>query len=160
MDTEQERETGYVLGHSPQELERLIAQARLYEPLARRFFREAGIVSGMRVLDVGCGAGDVSFLLARLVGLTGQVVGVDRAAEAVLTASRRARHHELPNTRFVKGEAGDLVDQKLFDAVVGRWVLMFCPDPVAVLRQVVGARPSWRRGRLPRTGLDRLPLVA
>jgi len=49
----------YVLGHSDQELARLSEQARIVEPITRRFFREAGLVPGMRVLDVGSGAGDV-----------------------------------------------------------------------------------------------------
>ena len=46
----------YVLRHYDREIERLKAQARLIDPIAARFFREAGIVSGMRVLDVGTGA--------------------------------------------------------------------------------------------------------
>jgi predicted methyltransferase len=64
---------GYVLGHSDREFERLNAQARLVDPITRPFFREAGIVPGMRVLDVGSGAGDVAFLVADLVGETGEV---------------------------------------------------------------------------------------
>jgi ubiquinone/menaquinone biosynthesis C-methylase UbiE len=53
----------YVLGHSSREIERLKAQAQLIDPITTRFFREAGIVPGMRVLDVGSGAGDVAFSL-------------------------------------------------------------------------------------------------
>ena len=78
METGKKYDADYVLGHSAQELERLSTQARLYEPFTVQFFRNAGIQAGMRVLDVGCGSGDVSFLVA-LVGPTGQVVGVDRA---------------------------------------------------------------------------------
>jgi hypothetical protein len=74
MDRKRAPDAVYVLGHSKQELERLIAQARLYEPLTRQFFLNAGITAGMRVLDFGCGAEDVSFLLAQLVGPTGQVL--------------------------------------------------------------------------------------
>jgi hypothetical protein len=71
----QETDAAYVLGHSAQELERLTIQARLYDPFTEQVFRDAGITAGMRVLDVGCGSGDVSFLAARLVGPTGEVVG-------------------------------------------------------------------------------------
>lgn len=63
--------TPYVLGHSAHELERLSAQALLYDPLTLEFLRSAGIEAGMRVLDVGCGRGDVSFLVSRLVGSSG-----------------------------------------------------------------------------------------
>src|SRR5262249_61786315 len=80
----------YALGHTEQELQRLMAQARRYEPFTMQLLREAGIESGMRVFDVGSGSGDVSFLLARLVGPSGQVVGIDRSAVAVATAARGA----------------------------------------------------------------------
>ena len=50
----------YALGHSERELTRLGVQARLVDPITRRFFLEAGIEPGMRVLDVGSGAGDVA----------------------------------------------------------------------------------------------------
>lgn len=143
MDIPGARDAAYVLGHSVQELERLITQSQLFEPFTEQFFHDAGITTGMRVLDLGCGAGDVSFLTARIVGPTGQVVGVDRSPVAVATASRRARDLGVPNTRFVVGEAGALADEEPFDAAVGRFVLMFCPDPVAVLRQVMArVRPG------------------
>ena len=70
----------YALGHSDRELDRLSAQARLIDPVTRRFFHDAGIVPGMHVLDVGRGAGDVAFLVADLVGESGEVIGVDRLA--------------------------------------------------------------------------------
>jgi ubiquinone/menaquinone biosynthesis C-methylase UbiE len=63
----------YVLGHSDWELDRLRVQARLIDPITRRFFLDAGIVPGMRVLDVGSGAGDTAFLAAELVGARGEV---------------------------------------------------------------------------------------
>ncbi|HEY7341354.1 MAG TPA: methyltransferase domain-containing protein [Ktedonobacterales bacterium] len=78
----------YILGHSSHELGRLSAQARLYAPLVLAFFRAAGIEAGMRVLDLGCGGGDVSVLVARLVGPTGQVVGIDCPAAARLVRKR------------------------------------------------------------------------
>jgi cyclopropane fatty-acyl-phospholipid synthase-like methyltransferase len=72
----------YVLGHSQRVTDRLKAQARLIDPITRRFFGEAGIEEGMRVLDVGSGAGDVALLAAELVGASGAVVGVDRVTLA------------------------------------------------------------------------------
>lgn len=142
MDMEQQ-DVEYVLGHSGRELERLISQARLYEPFTRQFFRDAGIAEGMRVLDVGCGTGDVSFLAARMVGPLGQVVGVDRAEVAVETASRRAADLPLPNVRFVQGDVATLTFEEPFDAVVGRFVLQWCSDPSAVLRQLTAqVRPG------------------
>ena len=85
-----DRDPRYVLGHSTGELDRLMAQARLVNPITAAFLREAGLESGMRVLDVGCGAGDVSFLAAAFVGPAGEVVGVDRSEAALDTARGRA----------------------------------------------------------------------
>ena len=65
----------YALGRSAAETQRLIRQAQIYGPLTRQFFATAGITAGMKVLDVGSGAGDVALLLADLVGPRGAVVG-------------------------------------------------------------------------------------
>src|SRR3954447_22072820 len=126
----------YVLGHSNGEVDRLIAQARVYEPLTQRFLLDAGLEAGMRVLDVGCGAGDVSFLAARIVAPGGEVVGVDQSATAIETASRRARELATPNVRFVVGDAGAMPLEEPFDAAIGRFVLQFSSDPSAMLREI------------------------
>ena len=85
----------YVLGHSDRELSRLTMQARLLEPVTRQFLLDAGIRAGMRVLDIGSGAGDVAFLAAELVGRSGEVIGTDTAAEAVTAAMCSARERGL-----------------------------------------------------------------
>lgn len=127
---------GYVLGHSDQELDRLKAQARLVDPITKRFFREAGIIPGMRVLDVGSGAGDVAFLAAEMVGDTGEVVGVDRVPAALDAARARAAARSLPNVVFREGDPAEMTFEGPFDAVVGRYVLQFQRDPVPMLQDV------------------------
>ena len=77
-DARATRRSEYVLGRSERESQRLVKQSIFLRPSTERVFRKAGITAGMRVLDIGCGAGDVSFLAAELVGPTGSVVGVDR----------------------------------------------------------------------------------
>jgi SAM-dependent methyltransferase len=127
----------YALGHSDRELQRLEIQARLVDPITRRFFSEAGIVSGMRVLDVGSGVGDVAFLAAELVGQGGAVVGTDRSAAAIVLARRRAAERSLDMVSFWEGDPTKMSFEEPFDAVVGRYVLMFQPDPAAMLNGVV-----------------------
>ena len=80
----------YAPGHSSRELDRLSFQGSVFAPFTRQLFTQAGIQPGMRVLDVGSGSGDVSFLAADLVGEGGHVLGVDRSAEAVQRARVRA----------------------------------------------------------------------
>ena len=73
----------YMLGHSDVEIQRLIQQGAILRPITERLLRVAGVSEGMRVLDVGCGGGDVSFLAAELVGPSGSVLGIDRNPEAL-----------------------------------------------------------------------------
>lgn len=82
--------TDYSLGHSDAELQRLIWQGDVLRPYTERLLRLAAIKPGMRVLDVGCGAGDVTMLLARIVGPSGSVTGVDRSAQPLALAEHRA----------------------------------------------------------------------
>ena len=137
MTDESTNRTGaYLLGHSEYEIDRLVAQARLVDPITERFLRQAGIRPGMRVLDVGTGAGDVAFLAATLVGEGGEVVGVDNAVAAIDAAKRRAGDRAIANVSFVQGEPDELVFDRPFDAVVGRYVLQFQADPAAFLRRL------------------------
>jgi ubiquinone/menaquinone biosynthesis C-methylase UbiE len=105
----------------------------LREPLAAAF-RAAGIGPGMRVLDLGCGAGDVALLAAEMVGPTGSVVGLDRDSANVAWASRRVAEAGIRNIRFQAVEFDEFADSQPFDALVGRFILMYLPDPVATLR--------------------------
>lgn len=124
----------YILVHSDREFRRLKHQADIINPITRRILLFAGISPGMRVLDVGCGAGDVSLLIAELVGETGEVVGVDRAAVAIAAAERRVAAYPARNISFREGDPGSIAFDKPFDAAVGRYVLMFQADPVELLR--------------------------
>ncbi len=134
--TREQKSGEYVLGHADQELERLTTQARAVDPITRRCFLAAGLAPGMRVLDVGSGPGDVSFLIAELVGSTGEVVGVDRSPIAIRAANARKASRSLPNVTFVEGDPTELKFERSFDAVAGRYVLMFQPDPAAMLRRL------------------------
>lgn len=119
---------------SAHEHDRLVSQADWYEPFTRRLLIEAGLVPGMRVLDVGCGPGEVSFLVAQLVGSDGSVLGIDREEAAVATARARATERRIANVEFAVGDfrALDAPDEP-FDAVVGRLVLMYQADPAAAV---------------------------
>jgi len=126
----------YPLGHSDRERERLMRQGAILRAPLEAAFRAAGIGPGMRVLDIGCGAGDVSMLAAELVGPAGSVVGLDRDAASVAWASRRVAQAGFTNIQFRAGEFDAYSDPAPFDALVGRFILMYLPDPVATLRHL------------------------
>lgn len=126
----------YVLGHSERELKRLGTQALQVDPITRHFFRAAGIAPGFRVLDVGSGAGHVAFLAADLVGERGEVIGVDRAPAALAAARAEAKSRSLGRITFLEGDPAEMTFDRPFDAVIGRYVLMFQTDPSAMLRKL------------------------
>ena len=128
----------YTMGRSREETDRLIRQSRLYEGLTRRFLKEAGLVSGMRVLDIGSGAGDVALAATELVGPAGQVVGVDVNGKILETARVRVGKAGWTNVEFVAGDARTLDLGGDFDALVGRFVLMYMSDPSEALKQFAG----------------------
>jgi ubiquinone/menaquinone biosynthesis C-methylase UbiE len=124
----------YVLGHADIEIQRLLLQGRLYNDHTEHALRMAGLRPGMRVLDVGCGPGDVSFVAARLVGPTGSVLGVDASSDAVEFARSRAAERGLSTVVFDQTTIADIAVDEV-DAVIGRLILMHLPDPVSTLRQ-------------------------
>jgi SAM-dependent methyltransferase len=113
--------------------ERLVAQGRVFDPLTRRVLRKAGLAEGMRVLDLGSGAGNVARLAAELVGPEGAVVGIERDPAAVELARRRT---DAGNVEYRVGDVQALEGvEDGFDAVTGRLVLMYLADPAAALRR-------------------------
>jgi len=127
----------YALGNTDAEHDRLIRQAKWLAAHTERLFREADIGPGQRVLDVGSGVGDVAMLVSRIVGPSGEVVGIERDARSIERASARVAEAGFHNVRFTQTDVNRIVSDKPFDAAVGRFILMFLPDTVSVLRSVV-----------------------
>lgn len=124
------------------------ALARVHPDVRARYYG-CGLVApeaieGLRVLDLGCGAGQDAFVLAQLVGEQGEVVGVD-ATPAQLDVARRWRDwHALeagyarPNTRFLEGDIARLdaleLEPASFDLIVSNCVINLVADKAAVFR--------------------------
>jgi ubiquinone/menaquinone biosynthesis C-methylase UbiE len=124
----------YVLGHAPEELRRLILQAAILRPFTARLLHDAKIGPGMRVLDLGCGVGDVTMLVAETVGASGCVIGIDRSSQAIALAHERIANTGQRNISFVQCAVEDYADATSFDAVIGRYILIHQSDPVGFLR--------------------------
>jgi SAM-dependent methyltransferase len=92
----------------------------------------------MRVLDIGCGMGDVTIIAAQLVGSTGQVSSIDLDQASIETAQRRAAAFGFENTSFHRADIAEYVPSSPFDAIIGRLVLQFVPDPIAIIKRLYG----------------------
>ncbi|HEX5167501.1 MAG TPA: class I SAM-dependent methyltransferase, partial [Thermomicrobiales bacterium] len=123
----------YWLNRNQAETNRLLLQSRLINPITRAILVEAGLASGMTVLDIGSGPGDVALLAAKIVGPTGKVVGVDKDPAILEVARRRACAAGLTNVHFIDGDVRSVEPGASFDAITGRLVLLYLGDPVATL---------------------------
>ncbi len=130
-------------GFGEDEIARLEVQGKVTAPGTRMIFTEAGIRPGMRVLDLGCGAGDSAFVAADLVGPGGSVVGLDYSPDALARARYRAEQRGLAQVQFIEGDIHDPAPGGPFDAIVERLALWLVPDPVEVVRrQATVLRPG------------------
>lgn len=102
-------------------------------------------LNGLQILDLGCGAGRDCYLLSRLVGKDGRVVGVDMTTEQLKVArSHRAYHaaqfgYADSNVSFIEGDIERLgetgLDDNRFDVIVSNCVINLAMDKQAVLDQ-------------------------
>ena len=126
----------YVLGHSEREFRRLQTQGVIYRDATLELLRAAGVDRGMRVLDIGCGVGDVAMLAAELVGSDGLVIAVDHSEAAIETARVRATERGLAQVDFRVAALESLQLDRTVDALTGRFILMHQADPAGVLGEV------------------------
>lgn len=114
----------------------------LMTPVLDLVLDRAGLLGGMRILDIGCGTGASTLAAAQKVGPSGDVLGLDISQQFLDRAQRRAAN--LPNVRFQNADAqvADLTSLHR-DALISRFGVMFFADPVAAFANMAQAlRPG------------------
>jgi ubiquinone/menaquinone biosynthesis C-methylase UbiE len=129
----------YVIEGGQKGRERLSVLSRALQPTTLQLFGRAGVMPGMHVLDVGCGGGDVTLDLARLVGAEGKVRGLDFDAEILRLARQEAEEAQLHHVEFQVADARNLQIEALFDVVYARFLLTHLPDPAQGLMGMIRA---------------------
>jgi enediyne biosynthesis protein CalE5 len=110
----------------------------MFAPITEALIDAAEISKGHKVIDVAGGAGEPSLTLAEAVGAQGRVVCSDAIQEMVSVAEREARRRRLDNIEFRQSLADSLpFKDDEFDAAVCRLGVMFFPDPVAGIREML-----------------------
>jgi ubiquinone/menaquinone biosynthesis C-methylase UbiE len=127
--------SSYVMGYTDSERRRLGRQAEIHNPFTEALLRRAGLSRGMRVLDLGCGIGDLVLLAAQLVGRDGSVTGIDVDERALDLARERAQQRGLRQVRFERRPLEGLAFGEPFDAIIGRHILIHMSDPIGVLKR-------------------------
>jgi SAM-dependent methyltransferase len=124
----------------------------MFGPITQALIQAAEIVEGDVVLDVAGGAGEPSLTIAKTIGPTGSVTCTDVTAEMVAAAQSEAKRHGVTNIAFRQCGADSLpFENNSFDAVVCRLGVMFFPDPLAGLREML--RVAKREGVLSLAGV-------
>jgi SAM-dependent methyltransferase len=134
----------YTITGGEQGKQRLNLLAEIMRPTTLRLLAEAGLRGGDRCLDLGCGGGNVTLDMARIVGPHGSVTGVDFDPQIVELARQDARHAGAGNVGYHLADAGTF-DGGPFDLIYARFLLSHLPEPGTVLtrmRQL--ARPGGR----------------
>ena len=99
-------------------------------------FKKLKLPAGARVLDVGCGWGDTSLVLARLAGPSGIVVGIDCCDNFLQTAREDAIAQRVPNIEFILSDVQIHPFEPIYDLCFSRFGTMFFANPVAALRNM------------------------
>lgn len=124
------------MGATERERRRLALQGSILNSSTARFLEQSRLSPGMDVLDLGCGIGDVSLIAARIVGPHGSVTGLDLDKTALEVAQDRAREEHLVQLTFEQADFMNYNPNRLFDAVVGRHVLIHSRDPLGWIGKI------------------------
>jgi len=107
--------------------------------------RTLELARGARALDVGCGWGDTAIELAKKVGPSGRVLGLDCCAAFLEKGNADARAAGLGNLRFVTADVQTYKFEPEFDFCFSRFGMMFFSNPVAAMRNIRSAlKPGGR----------------
>jgi SAM-dependent methyltransferase len=123
--------------------ERLRVLSRVMAPMTQRLLERIGVPRGARCLDAGCGGGDVSLTLARMVGPSGAVLGVDIDRVKLDLARYEAEDAGVSNIEYRRAALHELPSDGTFDLGYARFLLSHLPDPAAALAHLIAAvRPG------------------
>ena len=129
----------YVISGGRAGYDRLQVLSRVRWPETAKLLELVGVTPGMRCLDLGCGGGDVTLELARMVAPDGAATGVDMDEVKIGFAREAARKRGLTNVDFVVANVTDWGADETYDLVYCRFLLEHVRDPLDLLRRMWSA---------------------
>jgi ubiquinone/menaquinone biosynthesis C-methylase UbiE len=119
--------------------ERLRILSRVMRPTSLALLQRAGLQAGMKVLEIGCGGGDLAFDIARIVAPSGRVRGTDIDQTKLDLATREAAELNLANIEFQLGNITESAPAGNFDFIHTRFVLTHLTDSAQALKHIRAA---------------------
>lgn len=133
----------YVIRGGSEGRARLSILADVLRPSTLGLFRSTGMNQGMHALDLGCGGGNVTLDLGRIVGAEGGAVGIDIDGTNIEAARREAAAASLTNVAFHQMDVHDFIQPSAFDRVYARFLLTHLEDPARIVRVMIeSTRPG------------------
>lgn len=129
----------YVIRGGREEYERLKLLARARWPDTADLFERVGIQPGMQCLDLGCGGGEVTFEIARMIGPDGRVIGIDLDEVRLDLGRTAAAEKGLTNVEFRVANVNDWSELDTYDFVYCRLLLQHLSRPLDLLRRMWAA---------------------
>lgn len=126
----------YIIRGGLEGRERLRILSRIMRPFSLSLFERVGICQGLFCLDVGCGGGDVTLDLSRLVSPDGKVVGTDIDPVKLELARREAEQQQISNVEFRLSDISESKEEGKFDLVYARFLLTHLKDPAGALARM------------------------
>jgi ubiquinone/menaquinone biosynthesis C-methylase UbiE len=123
----------YVIAGGEAGWRRLRLLARAMAPTTRAHLVDAGVREGMTCIDVGCGGGHVTRMLAEMVGPSGRVVGIDFDAVKLAAAAAEIERAGMRNIEFRTADVLTWREPSTYDVVFGRFILSHLPESARVL---------------------------
>src|SRR5260370_29873055 len=118
---------------------RLDLLARAMLPTTMKLLDRAGLIRGMKCLDVGSGGGHVAISMARVVGPEGRVIGTDTDTEILALAREDAEAAKITNVEFQQQDACACVWHEEFDVAYARFLPSQLIEPDNCLTSMVQA---------------------
>ena len=117
---------------------RLQIQAEEFSSSTVESLVKLGIKSDMKVADIGCGTGSVSFMISPMVGKLGRVVGVDSNQHAINYCAEIARSNSILNTKFIISDASRLnLESHTFDVAYSRFLFQHLKEANEALCEMI-----------------------
>ena len=129
----------YVIRGGREGYNRLLVLARASWPDTAALFSRAGIGPGMKCADLGCGGGEVTLEMARLVDPGGSVTGVDMDEVKLGLARQAAVERGVSNVEFLARNLSNWDEPDAYDVVYSRFVLQHLSEPADLLRRMWAA---------------------
>jgi ubiquinone/menaquinone biosynthesis C-methylase UbiE len=127
----------YMLATGEKAVSRLDVLERIFGPATRQLLSAAGLCSGMRVAEIGCGIGLTARWVSTQVSPGGSVAGVDSSSEQLHIGEKSAAEAGITNLSFRQGNAYETgLPRDSFDLVYSRFLLCHLADPAKALAEM------------------------